>query len=547
MCVCVRACVCVCVLYVYTFVFYLCGCGCVWFVCIYLCCACFVCIYAYIYVFHVHMCRMSCPSDIFVDSFPSIVNLVCPNSENEEVVFSLTSKLFHSECGNSLCSMAICEKYCLVNKCAYSSGLAAVLECVQDLLSIESTRLPPILEAIHTYRLFYFTIDQPASKWNWKSLVGVRQKSGSFSTVLALLSFHRPGICLQIDESWFSAGLPTDSRSTMREVMLTIAATGEPKVVPLLAAALVVYAQDALETLCITTANFGQIWAICTQLGRMTPRTFSVDNGGNPLLSLCPSFPELVSPPSPTSPTATAERTSIAQDEEGISIVCAAGSHVEPFLPAFAADQNQQFDPIPEMKYIDARSEAERARDGAVFSTLATRDWYEQDGAQPTTAAMSFVRLKQSVWVEEDLDSDSLAFLFTKLEFHRGMRLCVFGVHKSRIIDQLLVREFPFVCVAQGGFSAICEEIVKSAKSWEQVQDVAILAQHSPVDTKITLPTPAQEFLTSGQKLLANWTQPRPTLLVSKRATPPMVDFEIGSSDDDHHLKSVDLSPVSPF
>ena len=486
----------------------------------------------------------------FIDTFPSVVAMTCDHVLHNEALFvgASISKQMILECESNLALMSLCEKYALVNHLSvYLNGTAALVDILLDLLPPESDQLPRLLVALHEYRLKFLS-HTFTSSW-FDKLRGTTNPE--VKRTISLVSFHRPGVDIRpaFLEKILTVGFPCDSRETAREFITSIAATGEARMISFLCIGMIDWCiAQGFPAACdweISRENMAQVWQTAGAVASQTPFEFSFSSG-----FLTISASSVVADIFADSP---GEGQSICQDDsDGILITSLAGSHVSlPLLKLPRLDNVLKPAPI----LIDARSTAERDSDALMVDHAREEalDWYEeQQRLSPRnslTEEKEFVilKFKKCLYVDEDFDGEN-AFI-TNLEFYRGNKLLIFGSNESRLRTILAKKEFPYVATVDGGFPALRAALGKF--SFRDINSVAITG--NAVRNNLAKVVSDDKFAA-----VTSWWKKTPKSNVSPTVVPAvlptghivvakpvtaMVDFEIGSSDDDTNLKSIDLSP----
>ena len=266
-------------------------------------------------------------SDWFIDTFPSIVGLSTDGELVEEAGAQdfeqdLVSdpgdsskvpghKLLRLECEGNEILETLCERCCTVNKCRYTSGTVIMVTPLVGIFTIENPRLAAHLTAIHNFRAKFCALQpQTAGKHftMFKKLSPAAVENQKFDAataylMLAIIRFHRPGIAAILqsvfgDSSvpaeillWLSTGLVSacPSGDIARELVASIAATGDPATVPLL----IVGTLDeiiasipeispesvglAISEFSLSPHSLTRIWQSATVMARYTPKSFSAD------------------------------------------------------------------------------------------------------------------------------------------------------------------------------------------------------------------------------------------------------------------------------
>ena len=541
--------------------------------------------------------------DWFVDLFPAIVSVTCAPLldlvPKDSVPHDSLVRGLRSDGKEGLTLLSLCEKYCLVNGCEYASHMGFLLEPVLDLMSVESGRMPNLLSAIFHFREKFVAVVPTGF------VLGGSKYLDSLRLMEGLIKFHRPGqaalLSRDLLSGWLQTGLVSacDSRETARELMASVAASGEPAMVPFL----IVAAPD-LMTLTntsdwrVTGENLIDLWATATEVAWATPKNFSSEfaliatpsGRRTPTVPPIPNYRVLSTPADavvqdlvskldtadPEQSVDVSEVHSISDEESfgGILVECAAGAHVASLLSVFSivrsASPNADTEKLKTTIYIDARSERDRAEADHVVIQVGVRqvskDWYDEGGKDSSEGLgpCVLVRLKQCLWVDDQVEftnatiadpTHAACMFFKKLEFFRGARLCliesarasfstsaIFSHSQTSFLQLLLLREFPYVCVVRGGFAALRDALVSVAGA--NLEDLAITSP--PPDIQPVLKV-ADQLNLMGSKFLASWrskpTEEKAQAPTKAKTPPPMIDFEIGSSDDEHQMSSVDLSP----
>ena len=387
----------------------------------------------------------------YIDTFPSIVGL---STESEVVVEStdpsvpdgvesstqtnsVFSKVITEECGGDEKLEQLCHRYCQVNKCEYSLGVATMLAPLAAVLSLESERLSPHLVAAHQYRGKFCAVVPSVRQHTYfkKSTTAsthLKLEAASSALVVSLVRFHRPG-CAAVLESvfgintvpdplwrWVSTALVSacDKPDTARELTASIAATGDPATVALLATAaldevitgLPIAAaeavNEAIASFVLSADVLLRLWTSATEMASFTPSTFSHDyaafvtqagrdkltkrppshtggKGDNRALLAIPSevivgeiLRSLVSPQASPKTDASNSSTvfSIAEDTgvtSNVSMDCVAGSAIAQVLRVFTKYRDDEDDDETSSDgknwvCVDARTGAERELDDTV-------------------------------------------------------------------------------------------------------------------------------------------------------------------------------------
>lgn len=266
-------------------------------------------------------------SDWFIDTFPSIVGLSTEGELVEEagaqdLEQDLVSdpgdfpkvpghKLLRLECeGNDILEV-LCERYCTVNKCRYTSGTVIMLTPLVGIFTIDSPRLPAHLTAIHNFRAKFCALQpQTAGKHfiMFKKVSPAAVKNQKFDAafaylLLAIIRFHRPGIAAILQSVFGESSLPAEillwlstglvsacpSGDIARELVASVAATGDPATVPLLIVGtldeiLASIPEISPESVGLAISEFSlspdsltRIWQSATVMAGYTPKSFSAD------------------------------------------------------------------------------------------------------------------------------------------------------------------------------------------------------------------------------------------------------------------------------
>ena len=269
-----------------------------------------------------HDIRMSLKStEWFIDTFPSIIGLTADSdpsySEAEfdtEVHASGTaSKTLQEECQGDERLTAMCEKFCQVNKCKYSNGVAAIVSPIAGILAEDSPRLPVHLLAVFNFRDRFCLVPPAGQHKTYSARIKSVLGSGptrtelldlvTYGLIVGLIRYHRPGCASILDAvfgtnqlpesvwAWMASGFVAccDGAGTARELMASVAATGQAATVALLAVAAL---DDILSSLPLNSADaieeavavhsvspeaLEKLWQVATEMARATPISFQTD------------------------------------------------------------------------------------------------------------------------------------------------------------------------------------------------------------------------------------------------------------------------------
>ena len=389
----------------------------------------------------------------FLDTFPSIVSLSAESvdgrggrAENSfDAMMPFTpSKLFLDECDGDENLRYMCEQYCSVNECSYSKGLASVVSPIAGIIQPDSARLMAHLVALHGFRHRFCLSSElggassPPSRSYSSIMRSVFTRPSAvedplMQLLVSLIRYHRPNIANTMDElfgvnqipshilsSWLASGMVSacDGAITGRELMASIAATGESASVPLLAVAalddifssnsIVINSPDSVidlvETYSISPDVLSALWAMATELASVTPSSFSQDWLSQkrklrvPLVFTTADGRCVLSIPAKAVVLALTQKDNEEEDDEGeptldpsvndsvvfsisdesaaiasgvVSLACIAGSSIEtslrPFVDLIEATKTKDNDSEKPKRrnivVIDARTNQEREED----------------------------------------------------------------------------------------------------------------------------------------------------------------------------------------
>jgi hypothetical protein len=641
----------------------------------------------------------------FIDTFPSIVGLSSGDhpfsdipsdteSAPSEVHPTTPSRLLLQECEGDEHLRVICEKFCHINRCKYTRGLAAVVSPIAGIMTFESPRLIAHLVALGAFRdRFCIVPPAPLASRSYSSLIksafapsksAPRTESWDLFTtnvVVSLIRFHRPNIMAIMEamfglnqlaptlHTWLSTSMLSicDGATTARELMASIAATGECAS----GACLLVAALDeifsnssflinspeallqALDSFTVSPDKLVSLWGTASGIAACTPAQLGKDlfafgtftgrrtleqneshgipeifqtidgltlaslNGKDVVASESGNHSE-----KPVNEHVNKSLSfSIGEDTSSsrcwLSMECIAGASIESSLRPFVDNKKNNSDSFIqslETVIVDARTKEERRIDNAciIFPVAGenqreeSKDWFNSsdDGDvdhgggeesshstdEPTVTPIHILRLKNSVWVDEDLDFQSIqapseieSLFLKKLEFFRGHLVCVIGLHATakRLTEILLEREFPYVACVRGGFKSIIDALAEDSSSISLraiTEPVPVMEQKGEdqgiVGGRISFTAQAKDLTNQAKKRIAGFFKPThtsppavpgiivapsPTLsvVVGKAMAPPTSLFEIGGEEveedefgqrigtrrDEDDFSSVDLSP----
>ena len=430
-------------------------------------------------------------TDWFIDTFPSIVGLTAddPEEAEQESPGSHWSKQLEEECDGDEQLVRMCEKFCLVNKCKYSGGIASLVSPISGVLTHDSPRIYSLLLALGGFRdrfcLVSLQLDRSYSTMLRSAINQQIRLTENYDNItrnllVSILRFHRPTTCAVIETlfgtneyprtvlGWLSSALTCvcDGAATARELLASIASTGEPAAVTLLATAALdeivsslpvssaEAIQEALDAFSLSPDVLSKLWRIASEMAACTPWCFGsdfalfgtrsgrlklreykkIERSNDCILSVTPKSVagDLLASlrarqqkeSSDHSDSNTSMVFSIGEEADPmLSMTCIAGVSIETSLRPFVdmSHENSEEEKISrETTYIDARSEEERTRNDASVVIIESRpqsprvssqDWFADEPSSRTTdtthgskTGIVIHRLRNCVWMDSEMD-----------------------------------------------------------------------------------------------------------------------------------------------
>ena len=534
----------------------------------------------------------------FIDTFPSIIGLTADQDpsyaetelDSDLTSSSTTSKLLQEECSGDERLANMCEKFCQVNRCKYTSGLATIVSPMAGILAEDSARIPAHLVAVFNFRDRFCVVPPAGQDKSYsgriKSVLGSGptrtelQDLVTFGLLVGLIRYHRPNCASVLDTVFGTNQLPVqiwnwlrsafvsccDGAGTAREVMASIAATGQAATVALLLVAAIEEVvgslpvnsaeaiEEAVDSFVVSPEKLESLWQAATEMAKATPISFQHDfalhataHGRKKikaneadvddelvvqiretplgLLSLPAedvvrelqkAFTASTRPVSPVNDSADQSAMfsigeEMSETATSMRLVCIAGTSIENSLRTFVSVADQRLSPrSPKSRtsvFVDARTAEERDMDDTTAVATSHQiekrhkeesgeDWFhdpqtpnsperEASSCESDERRLIVKRFKQALWVDSDLHFETVTndlssaenIFMKKLEFYRGQRLCVIGNGSSAksLLNLLLLREFPCVCTARGGFAAVRASLL--ACDSETIDELAIITQ----------------------------------------------------------------------